>query len=62
MIKYGLFTNDVETHSIWHNALRDETGQKVIKEGLPVLLAIYEKYNIKTTFFLSQILLRNIRK
>lgn len=51
MNKYTLFSNDVETHSIWFNSLRDETGEKVLKEGLPLLLDIYAKYNIKTTFF-----------
>ena len=51
--KYCLFTNDVETTSIWFNSLRDETGLKVLKEGMPVLLTLYEKYNIKTTFFFT---------
>lgn len=50
---YSLLTNDVETTSIWFNALRDETGLKVFKEGMPVLLDIYQKYNIKTTFFFT---------
>jgi len=48
-----LLTNDVETTSIWHNNLRDETGWKVYREGLPILLAIYKKYNIKSTFFIT---------
>ena len=34
-IKYCLLTNDVETTSIWHNDLRDSTGYKVYKEGMP---------------------------
>ena len=51
MSKYCLLTNDVETTSIWFNSLRDETGLKVLKEGMPVLLDLYEKYEIKTTFF-----------
>lgn len=53
MTKYALFTNDVETTSIWFNSLRDETGLKVLKEGMPLLLDIYEKFNIKTTFFFT---------
>ena len=53
MNKYALFTNDVETTSIWFNSLRDETGLKVLKEGMPLLLDIYEKFNIKTTFFFT---------
>lgn len=48
-----LFTNDVETTSIIHNALRDETGYKVYKEGMPALLDLYGKYRIKTTFFFT---------
>jgi len=48
-----LLTNDVETTSIWFNKLRDETGKKVMEEGLPLLLDIYEKYGIKSTFFFT---------
>lgn len=33
--KYSLFTNDVGTTSIWLNTLRDETGFKVLNEGMP---------------------------
>lgn len=51
--KYCLLTNDVETTSIWFNSLRDETGLKVLKEGMPILLDIYARYNIKTTFFFT---------
>jgi len=51
--KYSLFTNDVETTSIWLNTLRNETGLKVLKEGMPALLDLYAKYNIKTTFFFT---------
>ncbi len=53
MHKYCLLSNDVETTSIWFNALRDKTGLKVLKEGMPILLDIYAKYNIKTTFFFT---------
>ena len=51
--KHCLLTNDVETTSIWFNTLRDETAQKVLQEGMPTLLDIYRKYNIKTTFFFT---------
>jgi len=51
--KYCLLTNDVETTSIWFNDLRDETGQKVLDEGLPKLLDLYEEYDINTTFFVT---------
>ncbi|MBA7530623.1 hypothetical protein ES705_22832 [subsurface metagenome] len=53
MNKYALFTNDVETTSIWFNSLRDETGRKVLIEGMPLLLDIYAKYKIKSTFFFT---------
>lgn len=51
--KYCLLSNDVETTSIWHNSLRDETGIKVYKEGMPALLDLYAKYNVKSTFFFT---------
>jgi peptidoglycan/xylan/chitin deacetylase (PgdA/CDA1 family) len=51
MKKYCLLTNDVETTSIWFNSLRDETGLRVLNEGMPLLLDLYDKYNIKSTFF-----------
>lgn len=53
MEKYCLLSNDVETTSLWHNTLRDESGYKVLKEGMPMLLDLYEKYNIKCTFFFT---------
>ena len=52
-MKYCLFTNDVETTSIWFNTLRDETGRKVLREGMPALLDIYAKRNIRCTFFFT---------
>lgn len=52
-MRYCLFSNDVETTSIWFNALRDETGSKVLKEGMPTLLDIYRRYSITTTFFFT---------
>ena len=51
--KYCLLSNDVETTSIWHNSLRDETGIKVYKEGMPALLDLYAKFNVKSTFFFT---------
>ncbi|WP_216616291.1 polysaccharide deacetylase family protein [Marinifilum caeruleilacunae] len=53
MKKICLLTNDVETTSIWFNCLRDETGLKVLQEGMPLLLDIYSKYNIKSTFYFT---------
>jgi peptidoglycan-N-acetylglucosamine deacetylase len=49
--KITIWTNDVETTSIWQNNLNDKTGEKVWREGMPILLDLYEKYNIKSTFF-----------
>lgn len=49
--KYCLLTNDVETHSIWFNTLRDETGVKVRDEGMPILLDIYRRFGVKSTFY-----------
>jgi len=49
----ALFTNDVETTSIWLNTLRDKTGENVLKEGMPVLLDIYSQFGIKSTFFFT---------
>ncbi|MDY7394079.1 polysaccharide deacetylase family protein [Aureibaculum sp. 2210JD6-5] len=51
--KYCLLSNDVETTSIWHNTLRDETGYKVLTEGMPLLLDLYEKYDVKSTFYFT---------
>ncbi|WP_117882505.1 polysaccharide deacetylase family protein [Aureibaculum luteum] len=51
--KYCLLSNDVETTSIWHNTLRDETGYKVLTEGMPLLLDLYAKYNVKSTFYFT---------
>lgn len=46
-----VMTNDVETTSIINGGLREETGVRVWKEGLPLMLDIYAKYNIRATFF-----------
>ena len=46
-----LMTNDVETTSIINGGLRHETGVRVWQEGLPLILDIYAKYNIRATFF-----------
>lgn len=48
---FACITNDVETTSIVNGGLRDETGIKVWKEGLPQLLDLYDKYDVKATFF-----------
>lgn len=52
-MKYALLTNDVETTSIWFNDLRDATGEKVLKEGMPLLLELYARHAIKCTLFFT---------
>lgn len=47
----AMLSNDVETTSIWFNDLRDATGAKVTRDGMPRLLDIYAKYNVRSTFF-----------
>lgn len=47
------FTNDVETTSLVNHCLSDETGLKVLKEGIPALLDVYKKYGVKSTFFIT---------
>ena len=49
--KYCLFTNDVESTSLWNHCLSDKTAEVVLKEGMPLLLEAYAKYNVKSTFF-----------
>jgi len=46
-----LITNDVETTSILNGGLRDDTGVKVWQQGMPRLLDLYAKYDVKATFF-----------
>ena len=51
--RYCFFTNDVETTSLWNHRLSDKTGEKVLKEGMPVLLELYLKYEVRATFFFT---------
>ena len=46
-----LITNDVETTSILNHKLRDKTGEYVLRQGMPRLLDLYDKYGVKATFF-----------
>jgi len=52
-MNHCLLTNDVETTSISNHCLSDKTGEKVLKEGMPVLLSLYKKYDIRATFFFT---------
>ncbi len=49
--KSCLLTNDVETTSILNHCLSDETAEYVLQQGMPRLLDLYDKYNVKATFF-----------
>jgi peptidoglycan/xylan/chitin deacetylase (PgdA/CDA1 family) len=51
--KICFFTNDVENTSIVNNILSDKTGELVIKEGMPILLDVYSRYKVKSTFFFT---------
>ena len=53
MERYSLITNDVETTSLWNHCLSDKTGEVVLKEGMPLLLEAYKKYNVKATFYFT---------
>ena len=48
-----LITNDVETTSILNHKLSDRTGKYVLKQGMPRLLELYAKYDVKVTFFFT---------
>jgi peptidoglycan/xylan/chitin deacetylase (PgdA/CDA1 family) len=48
---YFLMTNDVESFSIPLNRLDDSTIQKVYEVGLPRLLDLYARHDIKCTFY-----------
>lgn len=51
--KISLITNDVETTSLINHKLSKKTGEYVLKQGMPRLLNLYQKYNIKSTFFFT---------
>lgn len=44
-------TNDVESTSIVNNNLSEKTAQLVLREGMPRLLELYDRYQLKSTFF-----------
>jgi len=50
---YFLATNDVESTSIRYNKQKDSTAEKVLKEGMPLLLDLYRHYEIRSTFFFT---------
>ena len=48
-----LITNDVETTSILNHKLRDTTADYLVSQGMPRLLDLYEKYQVRATFFFT---------
>ena len=48
-----MITNDVETTSILNHKLRDKTGEYVLNQGMPRLLDLYDRYDVKATFFFT---------
>jgi peptidoglycan/xylan/chitin deacetylase (PgdA/CDA1 family) len=53
MQRYFLATNDVESTSIKYNKQRDLTAEKVMREGMPLLLNLYRELGITSTFFFT---------
>lgn len=53
MQRYFLATNDVESTSIRYNKQRVLTAEKVLNEGMPLLLNLYREFGIRTTFFFT---------
>jgi len=50
---YFLMTNDVESFSISKNIFDRDTARRFYKVGLPRLLDIYSKHDIKCTFYFT---------
>ena len=50
--KVSLITNDVETTSLLNHRLSKKTGEYVLKQECKTL-NLYDKYNIKSTFFFT---------
>ncbi len=48
-----LITNDVETTSVLNHRLRDKTADYLLAQGMPRLLELYAKYNVRATFFFT---------
>ena len=51
MDRLCLITNDVETTSILNHKLRDKTGEYLLSQGMPRLLDLYDRFDVKATFF-----------
>ncbi len=53
MQTYFLATNDVESTSIRYNKQRPLTAEKVLRDGMPLLLDLYARLGVKVTFFFT---------
>ena len=53
MSNYFLLTTDVETTSLVNHCLSDETGKLVAEQVIPRVLDFYDKYNVRSTFFIT---------
>jgi peptidoglycan/xylan/chitin deacetylase (PgdA/CDA1 family) len=53
MNRYFLATNDVELTSIRYNRQSLDVGRLVKDKGLDLLLDLYDKYSVQSTFFLT---------
>jgi peptidoglycan/xylan/chitin deacetylase (PgdA/CDA1 family) len=56
--KYCILTNDVETTSIVNHCLSSRAGDLVLLQGMPRLLELYKKYDVKSTFFFNGDIIR----
>ncbi len=52
-VTYFLMTNDVECFSFEHNQYRPEVAKRVLHQGLPRLLDLYDKHDVNATFFFT---------
>lgn len=50
---FCLITNDVETTSIAGHCLSDATGRYVQEQGMPRILELYDRYQVRATFFFT---------
>lgn len=53
MQTFFLATNDVESTSIRYNKQRTLTAEKVLRDGMPLLLDLYNRLGVKATFFFT---------
>ena len=52
-VVHFLMTNDVECFSFERNQYLPEVAKRVLKQGLPRLLDLYDKHDVNSTFFFT---------